>query len=147
MTEKEMWATLYTQLKKDCSMTRLENAVSFGIPDLIIGYMNRSFWVETKIDKGGFFLIRPSQIAWHIKHIQCNCLDAYFLVYMKNEAYRLYLAKDLLQFENLESYGNVTRVLLRDYITWFQTLDPRGLKGILNYMFICTKEFDGKGSD
>lgn len=62
-------AQLSTRLQKYCPgahWVRIENLVGVGVPDLYCCYRGKSFWFELKIQ--GQAAIRPSQLAWHVRH-------------------------------------------------------------------------------
>ena len=111
MTEKEMWLSIRGAIGNVAHLTRIENAASFGTPDINVAFEGSEFWLETKIAHSGKFQIRPTQLAWYIKHTR-QCRNVFFLVYERGNyyLYRPYLVE--LQ-EALESYNGITRVVLQ----------------------------------
>ena len=121
MTEKDMWLSIRGSMGDIAHLTRIENAASFGTPDINAAYDGTEFWLETKIAHSGKFQIRPSQLAWYIKHTKHN-RNVFFLVYEKGEyyLYRPYIVE--LQ-KALESYNGVTKVVLQ-HLTQFDAGPP-----------------------
>jgi len=109
-----MWKILYPQIRGYCHVTRVEGAVSFGLPDIEVAIRGRGLWVEFKIDKGGYFLIKPTQLAWHLSRIKQKCFDAFFIVAMKSGydaiTFDLYKAADIITLNNVTSVGMQVRV-------------------------------------
>jgi len=47
-----------------CDITRVENIMESGMPDVNVCYMGMEVWVELKVFVEGRVLIRPAQNAW-----------------------------------------------------------------------------------
>lgn len=88
MTEKDMWRALYSSAGAYAHMTRVENAASFGMPDVNVAYEGEEFWLELKIAVSQRIKIRQTQLAWIIKRNQFTS-NIFFLVYHDN-AYYIY---------------------------------------------------------
>jgi hypothetical protein len=141
MTEKNMWLKLRDQLKSQCHITRIENAISFGTPDVHIGYRNRGLWVELKIEKPGhYFLVQPSQLAWHFSRLKCQCYDSFFLVYGVNASWLLFSAGQVVQC--IVPIGNTIRILMNAITPKFTGLFPGSLPEILEIMHNETSRRD-----
>lgn len=133
MTEKDMWLTLRNQLKQHCHITRIENAISFGTPDVHIGYKNKGLWVELKIEKtGNYFLMQPSQLAWHISRLKFQCYDSFFLVYGTNASWYLYSAGHVVQ--HITPVGNTVRIPTPPMTPIFSATLPGYLPHMLDKM-------------
>lgn len=121
MTEKEMWLKLRVSLGQVAHMTRIENAVSFGVPDINIAYNGVEFWIETKVAVSGKVKLRPSQIAWILHRLKV-CHNVFLLVYEKDVFY-LYRLTTRILVQSLESYSGITRLNLHE-MEPFDTIYP-----------------------
>lgn len=71
MTEKDLWQ-LIKRYWSEAHLTRIENTVTFGVPDINVCIDGIEFWVETKIEHNDKISIRPSQLAWVISRVKAN---------------------------------------------------------------------------
>lgn len=142
MTEKEMWQNLRKQFKDPkYHITRIENAISFGTPDVHLGYQNLGYWIENKIEKsGGYFLVQPSQLAWHLSRLKAKCYDSFFLVYMTNASWCLYPAEKIMP--HIVSVGMTVRVLISEITPVYTVLLPGCLSKLADIMYEYVKFHD-----
>lgn len=78
MTEKELWAKLRSAMGSEAHLTRIENAVSFGTPDVNMGWFGRDYWLELKVIRNGYATIKPTQVAWIMRRLS-TVKNIYFL--------------------------------------------------------------------
>lgn len=90
MTEKELWERLRYGVGDESHLTRIENAVSFGTPDVNMGYYGRDYWFELKREVNGYSTIRPTQVAWIIKRMKLGGGNVYFMTIDAEENISVY---------------------------------------------------------
>lgn len=94
MTEVDVWEKMNSILGKHAHLTRVENAITFGIPDVDLCYKGKQDWVELKIVKNGAILFRPSQIAWYVRRIKIGKGDTFIFAEHNGTGY-LFLASSI----------------------------------------------------
>jgi hypothetical protein len=76
--EQKLWDKVHQYFPGDVS--RVENVVDSGMPDVTAAYIN-DYWVELKVEdiqaeKGNILkILRPSQLVWHARRVkQCSII-------------------------------------------------------------------------
>jgi len=115
MTEKDIWHQLKKHWQTKAHCVRIENSTSFGDPDVNVCCKGKEFWIENKIDKGGYIIIRPAQLAWlSLRHRAWGTI--YFIVGNKYGTVALYNTKDLFTNHGLQEISGQIKLCL-DSIT------------------------------
>lgn len=111
MRETEIWSMLYSNWPRErVHLTRIENAATFGTPDVQCCADGYEWWMELKIDHSGYSVIRPTQLAWIAKHIIVNGNIYIFAVNPKNNLGMLYHGKDLIKPGSLITNVGSTKI-------------------------------------
>jgi hypothetical protein len=138
MTESDMWKKMREKLP-DVQGTRIENAASFGTPDVNLAFGGHDYWLENKVEhkvRGSHYAeVRPTQIAWMAARLRVANNAFFFTFREETGLWSLYPARDALA--KLEPhlskvYINFGQVhpLFRDGSPWY------GLKDALfNYAY------------
>ena len=74
--ESQFWSQLKSGLLKarnDVILTRIENASTPGIPDILLCDEKNNFHlIELKVSKGNVVKLSPHQVAFAVKHSEAN---------------------------------------------------------------------------
>ena len=121
MREQDLWVQLHHDWRNKVHMTRVENAASFGMPDVNCCYQGVEFWIEHKIEKSDTVLFRPSQIAWLAARMKVQGLNRVFIVVgsTKWSEPRMYKASDIFTVDGaLISVSSQVKLLLNK-LSWY----------------------------
>ena len=64
-SESELWKSLRRHIPVSWSVTRVENRLKSGIPDVFICAEGIQFWIELKITKNNRLFLSPLQVSWN----------------------------------------------------------------------------------
>jgi hypothetical protein len=96
MREKDLWSMVHGAWPH-VHATRIENTATFGVPDVNCCYQGVEFWLELKVAAGDFVVVRPTQLAWIIKHLKVNGKVFILVAIPNHNQIALYNAIDLFQ--------------------------------------------------
>lgn len=88
-------------------MTRIENSVGSGTPDVNCCYNGEEFWVELKVAKSHKVDIKPSQVAWAKRRVEHD--GAVYLLVKDQDTLILFEGNDVLDIAR--DRGNIAAVV------------------------------------
>ena len=75
-----MWKKLRGKLPKSWSITRIENRIGGGVPDVHVCADGIPFWIELKTTKTSRVVISSHQVAWHFAYSRAGGVS-FFLIH------------------------------------------------------------------
>ena len=112
MTESDLYRIFKKKVKGH--HTRIENAVTSGVPDLSTCVAGMNIWIELKNDISGTLRIRPAQVVWWTNYVK-NSGIGFFLYTDKVGAAHMVAAHAVLARCTEETFdGKHYRVSLKD---------------------------------
>lgn len=105
MTEKDLWKRLHHVSKGLAHATRIENSVTFGVPDVVVTVKGKVAWIELKILRGIHILFQPTQIAWILQEVNAGGEVHILVADEKSNQTFMYRASEIIKPEYLISYN------------------------------------------
>lgn len=98
---------IYKRLKShvDGFYTRIENAISSGIPDVIAIINSKTIFIELKVLKSSGIYFLPSQIIWQLDFQKASGNNSYVLVGSRDDVIRLYDMATIIKLKRVPFNG------------------------------------------
>jgi hypothetical protein len=112
MKESDFW-TLIHRAWPQVHAVRIENAATFGTPDVNCCYRGNEFWLELKVEQGGKVIIRPTQLAWLAKRVTVGGAVFIFTANYREQQCSLYYASHIFKQGILTSISGQTKINLQ----------------------------------
>ena len=111
MRETDIWTAVHKNWK-EVHCTRVENAVTYGTPDVNCAIDGYEWWLELKLKHKDSIVIRHTQVAFIAKRVQVNSDRNIFIFAADEEEGYLYKAREVLKPGVITSYsGKLTASL------------------------------------
>jgi hypothetical protein len=88
--------------------SRIENAVSYGLPDISYAIKGTQGWLELKVPKDGRLYFQPFQLSWMKQRVKHTNNKGVWVLACDNDAMQLYRGVDM---------SNAPRVPYKRWIT------------------------------
>ena len=101
MKESVAYTRLRPHLARLFAVDRVENAISPGMPDVLLSCQNRTLFVEMKAAVGKY--LRGSQCSWCMRRHERGCRDDMFVLALDNYTWYVWWTVDVVNNAGLVS--------------------------------------------